>query len=243
MNAGPSAFDLSFVEHGKDVAEDFHNINAAIDRLTNLRKAEIQVEGPFFRSKLAWKIATYQEAVLYRAVALMTGARLAWNAKNQLACFILVRALVETFAVFDEFVREVLASLEREDLGAMDELVMNRTFATKDNEMLRDHPNLVATNVLTFIDKMGKHYDLPVRTNYDNLSERCHPNSAGHHQMYSATEKPSGRVTFSETKNLPMALTYIRAPLGLVFLFERSMERLTEATIQIAELQHRLHPR
>jgi hypothetical protein len=90
---------------------------------------------------------------------------------------------------------------------------------------------------------MGKHYDLPVRTNYDNLSERCHPNSAGHHQMYSATEKPSGRVTFSETKNLPMALTYIRAPLGLVFLFERSMERLTEATIQIAELQHRLHPR
>jgi hypothetical protein len=106
----------------------------------------------------------------------------------------LVRALLETFAVFDEFVRELLSCLAREDLGAMDDLVMNRTFATKDNDLLHDHPNLVATNALTFINKMGKHYGLPIRANYDSLSERCHPNSAGHHQMYSTTEKPSAAL-------------------------------------------------
>jgi hypothetical protein len=235
-------FDLTLLEHDKDRADDLRRINAVIERLAARRKARIEIEGPFLRSKLAWKAATYQEAVLYRIVMLARGVRLCWNARNTLASFLLVRALVETAAVFDEFERELLAGLEREDLGAIDQLVMNRTFATKDRELLKEYPEHSAVNVLTFIDKLEKRHDLPVRANYDSLSERCHPNSAGHHQMYSTTDKRNGTVTFSETKHLTASLDYIIAPLGLVLLFERSMARIDEAIQRLADLHHRVHP-
>jgi hypothetical protein len=74
------------------------------------------------------------------------------------------------------------------------------------------------------------------------MSERCHPNSAGHLFMYSKTDYTDATVTFSETKDLAMVLDYIRAPLGLVSLFERSMDELDPAVLKIAEIQHRLNP-
>jgi hypothetical protein len=183
-----------------------------------------------------------REAVLYRIVMLARGVRLCWNARNTLASFLLVRALAETVAVFDEFERELLADLERKDLGPIDQLLMNRTFATKDRELLKEYPEHSAINVLTFIDKLERRHDFPVRDNYDSLSERCHPNSAGHHQMYSTTDETNGTVTFSETKDVAASLDYIIAPLGLVLLFERSMDRIDEATHKLADLQHRVHP-
>jgi hypothetical protein len=39
-----------------------------------------------------------------------------------------------------------------------------------------------------------------------------------------------------------MALDYIRAPLFLPLLFERSMDELDPAVLKIAEIQHRRHP-
>jgi len=235
-------FDLSFAEGDEDDASDFRNIDAAIQRLAARRRTKIDVVGPFRQSKLAWNVAVYQQAILYRVVMLAKGALLAWNTHNVLACFLLIRALTETVAVFDNFERELLDSLEREDLEAMHKLVINRTFATKDGELLKDHPEILAINVMTFIDKMEKRYDLPIRSNYDAFSERCHPNSAGHHQMYSTTNHTNGTVTFSETKNLSGCLALMRAPLGLLFLFERTLDELDRATLRVAELQHRLKP-
>jgi hypothetical protein len=49
-------------------------LNAALDRLSGLRAVEINVSGKFARSKIAWKLATYQHALLHRLVALMDGA-------------------------------------------------------------------------------------------------------------------------------------------------------------------------
>ena len=60
--------------------------------------------------------------------------------------------------------------------------------------------------------------------------------------MYSTMKKNNGTVTFSDAKSLPASLDYIRAPLGLVFLFERSMGRLEETMLKVAGLQHRLNP-
>ena len=98
-------------------------------------KAKIEAEGPLEKSKIAWKIATYQEAVLCRVVMLARGAREAWNARNFLVCFLAVRALTETLAVFDNFKHELSVTLDNENLGALDRLAMNRTFATRDNEL------------------------------------------------------------------------------------------------------------
>jgi hypothetical protein len=55
------------------------DLNASLDRLGGLRALEINVSGKFLRSKIAWKLATYQRVLLHRLVALMDGAAVAWR--------------------------------------------------------------------------------------------------------------------------------------------------------------------
>jgi len=235
-------YDGPFQPLSDEDATDFREIDDAIARLSKRRVEKIELEGPYLKSKIAWKIATFQQSVLYRVVMLARGARLSWNARNILACFILVRQLVETVALFDEFERSLMERFEAKDAGGIDALVMNRTFATMDTEFIKDYPDAKATNVLNFVDKLGKRYGLPIRDNYDSLSERVHPNSAGHHQMYSTTDKSNGTVTFSETKNMRRSAAFIQAPLGLVILFERTMNILDGAIPKIADWHDEIHP-
>ena len=61
------------------------------------------MSGPFARSKIAWKLATYQHVLLHRIVALMDGASVAWNNRCTLSAMLSVRALMETLAVIAEF--------------------------------------------------------------------------------------------------------------------------------------------
>jgi hypothetical protein len=75
------------------------DINASLDRLSGLRAVEIAVSGKFARSKIAWKLATYQHVLLHRLIALMDGAAVAWNSRCTLSAMLSARALMETFAV------------------------------------------------------------------------------------------------------------------------------------------------
>ncbi|MCX7310318.1 MAG: hypothetical protein NTV56_00975 [Alphaproteobacteria bacterium] len=235
-------FDLSRTPHDQDATDDFNKIVACIERLARRRKAKIEIEGPLLKSKVAWKIATYQQAVLYRVIALGEGTRLAWNAGNVLTALLTVRALTETIAIFDEFEVALMKRLAGEDLGAIDALIMNRSFATLDEELLKGHPEIEAERVMKFIDKLGKRYQIPIRNHYDSMSERCHPNSAGHHQMFSKTDHTTGTVTFSDLRTESMYLHFIRAPLGLLSLFEKTMNALDDAIPKIAEVHHRIKP-
>jgi len=49
-------------------------LNASVVRLSGLRAVEINVSGKFVRSKIAWKLATYQHVLLHRLIALIDGA-------------------------------------------------------------------------------------------------------------------------------------------------------------------------
>jgi hypothetical protein len=50
------------------------------------------VFGKFRRSKIAWKVASYQHVLLHRIVALMDGAAVAWNSRSTLSCMLSARA-------------------------------------------------------------------------------------------------------------------------------------------------------
>jgi len=196
-------FDLSDIGQEKNRAGDLCRINKTIERLAARRKASIEVDGPLAQSKIAWKISAYQQAVLYRVVALAEGVRDAWNARRILVSFLAVRALVETIAVFDELERTLVAHISKEDLRAMNALMMNRIFATKDAGLLKGRPEHLAINVLTFVDKLEKRHGIVgLRSNYDSLSERCHPNSAGHHQLFSRTDYDTGTVHSSKGQEI-----------------------------------------
>ena len=100
--------------------ESVSELNESLKRLNELRAVEINVSGVFARSKIAWKLATYQRVLLHRSVALMDGAAVAWNAQSTLSAILRARAFMETLAVMAEFEGRVARFLAEEDLGVVD---------------------------------------------------------------------------------------------------------------------------
>ncbi len=106
-------WDEGLTESDKQAMTD---INASLDRLNGLRAVEINVAEHFARSKIAWKLATYQHALLHRIVALMDGTAVAWNNRCTLSAILSARALMETIAVMDAFENGVTNLLAGKDL-------------------------------------------------------------------------------------------------------------------------------
>jgi hypothetical protein len=222
--------------------ESVRRVNATLAELARRRQGEIRAAGPFGQSKLAWKIASYQQALLHRIVMLTEGAFGAWNAGNVLTGFLCARALVETVAVMTDFARRLQVCLENGDLTGANGLVNNRTFATRDNVILARRPETPSVNVLTLIDKLDAGGLSGVRNHYDSMSERCHPNAIGHHQLFAATDYSARIVKFSATKNILRNFHHILGALMLVEFVENLMDELDEHVAQVAVLQHRLNP-
>jgi hypothetical protein len=169
-------FDLGIDEN---VAKDIQTFNFTLRRLRERRVTEITISGPLRKSKLAWKIATYQQPMLYRVVMLASGCAANWNARNLLCAYLAARALIETVAVFWTFEVELQKLIAAENLSEIDALITNRTFSTRDTELIEAHPDTKAITVLKFIDRLEKQGLSGMRQHYDFLSERCHPNSLG----------------------------------------------------------------
>lgn len=222
-------------------AETIDMLNATCARLNEMRALEINISGPFLRSKIAWKLATYQHGLLHRVIALMDGVALAWNDRATLPAMLSARALMETFALFCALDTDLARHLAAEDIGRLDALAQNGNFATRDEELLEGHLETRATNILTFIAR----YDRRVpgfRAHYDRMSERCHPNALGHHFMFSTFDEQEGSVTYSDETNLRMNADLIMGAILLLPLIEDAMNRLNDSVLAVSELDHRLAP-
>jgi len=119
-------------------------LNASLLRLNEMRATEINISGPFARSKIAWKLATYQHGLLHWIIALVDGTALAWNARSTLSALLSVRAFMETLAVFAELERQVAGLLAEEDLGGLDALAQQGMFASRDEEWIKEFPKTKA---------------------------------------------------------------------------------------------------
>lgn len=225
-------------EDGKALVAD---INASLARLNEMRAVEINIVGPFARSKIAWKLATYQHALLHRIVALTDGAAVAWNHRSTLSAMLSGRALMETIALMSALERSVAASLTSEDLGALDALAQKGTFATGDPELLKDHPEIRYVNVLTHIDKFDR-IAPGFRGHYDRLSERCHPNSLGHHFMFATINQKEGTTHYCDETEPGRNGHMIMSALAVLPLVESMMTRLSEAILTVADMHHRIGP-
>ncbi|WP_315718605.1 MULTISPECIES: hypothetical protein [unclassified Bradyrhizobium] len=216
-------------------------INSSLDRLSGLRAVEINIAGPFAQSKLAWKLATYQHALLHRLVALMDGVAISWNAESTLACILASRAVMESFAIFAELEVQIRARLADEDLGQLDAFAQNGIFASRDPAMLADTPEIQARNILGYIDKFDRRAK-GFRGHYDFLSERCHPNALGHNFMFAKLDRDTGTVTYSAEGHPERNRQMILAALAVFPLVETIMTRLDQLILDVAELQHRIAP-
>ncbi len=218
------------------------NFNAGLDKLAQRRVEGIEITGPYLRSKLAWKVATYQQPMLYRVVALGSGIALNWNARKLICTYLSARALIETLAVLLEFDSQLQQLLEKDDLASIDELVMKSSFGGRDEDLMKEHPDFITTNVLTSIDRIDRDLLRGLRRHYDRMSERCHPNSLGHHQFFGNLDTEAGVVTYSEVHKLQRHLNHILAAAVLLGFGGACMDRLDIVILKIAKLQHAAHP-
>ena len=222
--------------------EKIDRINETLARLRGRRKSEIIPEGPLLKSKLAWKVANYQQAILYRIVMLTSGCALNWNFGNSLCSILAARAIVETVALFLEFESRLEELLARSDFGGINKLIDNRTFASRDEEYLKENPDLIATNVITFIDKIDQELLRGARHHYDFLSEVCHPNSFGHFFFFGSLDTQTGITTFSDNKMERPGWNHIYTAVLLIQLVENGMSRLDDTILRLADLHGAAYP-
>lgn len=220
---------------------DIAIINSALKSVEGRRQNQIDcLDEPYIWSKIAWKVALFSNAMVYRFAAIADGTALSWNSNNALSAILNARALVETVAVYWEFSRLLKKYVDAMDFEAIDSHVMHHLFSTRDEQILNDRPELKAKQVLNAIDAMDKlipHF----RSHYDRLSERCHPNSAGHRVLFSALDRETGIAAFKTDRDDSFILP-IKCALGTAGIFERAISSVESNIVTIAAAHRNAHP-
>jgi len=213
-----------------------------VRRLEKRRATKIEVAGPLAKSKIAWKAAVLQQALLYRTVELGSGCAKMWNFGNVLCSVLAARALLETIALAVDFEAKLQKYLDANDFEAMDNLITSHTFATRDEELLAEHPELDAKNVLTYIDRLET-IIAGIRKHYLSLSEWCHPNGYGHYFTFGSLDRNTGTVSFSKRKlHGKDLLNHILAVYLMIGLVESVMNRLDALILKISQAHSAAFP-
>jgi hypothetical protein len=224
----------------KEAGEKWEEVrlqNYCLRRLVRMRKTKVSAIGPLADSKIAWKAAVLQQALLYRGTELAIGCGRMWNVGNVLCSVLAGRALLETVALTLDFEERLQKHCNEKDLSKIDELINLHTFATKSKSLIAKAPELEAKNVLTYIDYLEKKVS-GIRNHYETLSEWCHPNGYGHFFTFGTLDRSSGTVSFSirklRGKDLLNAILAVYVMLGL---FESTMEKLSALILKVAAMQ------
>jgi hypothetical protein len=230
-----AGFNRSAIKASGESWEDVRRFNAALRSLQKCRKTKVERTGHLAASKIAWKAAVLQQALLYRVIELGAGCAKMWNLGNVLCSVIAARALLETIALILDFEAKLQSHAAANNFEAMDSLITSNTFATRSDDLIAEHPELEAKNVLTYIDRLGK--KVPgIRTHYLHLCEWSHPNGIGHYFTFGTLDHETGTVAFS-TKKLydKNLLNHVLAVYLMIGLIVSAMERLDALIIRISE--------
>ena len=227
-------------DSAKDV-QFIASVNASVRQLQSLRAVEIRVAGHLARSKIAWKLAGYQHALLHRVVALFDATSVGLNEKSALGAILAARAVMETVALLVHVSHRTAQMVRDEDLAGLDALAQRGTFATRDKDFLRKHPEYEAATVLKSVDHVEKKVK-GFRSHYDALSERCHPNGMGHNFLFSELDHSDGTLRFTGEHNPALNRGHVLAAIGCVAMVEPEVTALDGHVLAVAELQHRINP-
>lgn len=220
-------------DHQKLITE----FNDCLKRLQDCRCKKIHLSSFPAPSKVAWKVAVYRQALLYRTLSLANGCAQSWNSSNALCSILAARALVETCAVSVDFQRQLADRLMALDIDRIDELVMNRTFATRNKDLVRDHPDIAAVSILTILEKWDK-TDLPgILRTYEWLSEFCYPNSPGHYAFFGTMDDNDEVISFYDNLRNNKKFLYVLFGAMTIKTIEPILDFLNSAVQIISKLQ------
>ena len=191
------SFTRESIEAVGDRWSDVEPFNQILDELRAARLPAVLRIGDAAISKVVWKIRGFAQVSLYRTVMLADGCADSWGRRNTLTSILCARALVETTALIFDFATRLKVLCDKADFTSIDQLVMNRTFATRLPEWLPDSGFAKSINVLTFIDQLAKTYK-GIRGHYDRLSEICHPNYGGLQMMFAELDTDLGILNLDD---------------------------------------------
>ena len=211
-----SADDRTLMEQVNDGLAAYGTVGKRVLKL----RAEIQQSGARLEGR------DIRRGIRYRTVALAGSLALNWNARNIIGCYLSARALVETSAVLFDFEHQLKSAVEEKNLAAIDQLCTNRHFSTRDEKWLEDHPETKAINVLTLIKSMDKRGSEGIRKIYDIMSEYCHPNYLGHHQMFATLDTTTGTTTDPDAKEIAQHSHSIFGAMLHILIVEHCLDRL-----------------
>jgi hypothetical protein len=176
---------------------DLAQINSGLEVIAAQRLDSIDpLDEPYCESKIAWNVAVFSNAMVHRFTSLAESVALSWNNSHMLSAVLNARAMSETVAIYWEFSQQFSKVSKTLDFEAINKLAMNYLFSTRDEELLKDAPELKARQVLNAIDLVDKTLIAGFRSHYDRLSEFCHPNSMRHRGLFSTLDKTSGITAF-----------------------------------------------
>ncbi|MGB4107662.1 MAG: hypothetical protein WBK55_07680 [Alphaproteobacteria bacterium] len=227
-----------------DAAElDWKDADEFNESLSKLKKGQvkfIKVEGDLARSKLAWKIATYSEAIRYRLIEVTEACIDEWQKERFVACFIMARVIIETVAALYELEHQLQKLLANKDLDAIDAMIMKRTFGTRLADLFGGKKAYEAVSVLTTIDKLDKFLKGHVREAYDRLSEYTHTNYMGVCSSYEKIDYKYGDVTYGNQNTKHNVFMRLQGEFGLLELANITFEKIKSHVKATADLQHEL---
>ena len=215
---------------------DIETLNAALERLRARRRSQVSAL-EFPRAKIAWKLVGLQQVCLYRTVMLADACASSWNSGNTLGAMVAARALMETAAVLHDLEAQLTRFCADEDLDAVDDLVMRRTFATRLKDWDWETP---ATNIFTLLKKMEAPFK-GITNVYELLCEFCHPNSLGTFHLFAALDRAELTTYFTEKCHDPEGhFGNIMLAFMLIKKVEHDVDRIDELLPVIVKLNEKV---
>lgn len=234
-------FDTGSIKISEYDVEEIEFLNEIITDLERFKIEEIQVEGHFEKSKLAWKVAILNQALIRRLCEFSNSCTLTWNSTQYVPSLTLARCIIETAAVLSDLDDSIQKCLGEEDLESIDTIIMNRTFSTRLENIFKGDKRYKAINILTLVQKLDKKLEGVFKI-YENLSEIAHPNHLGHFQSFADLNTENGTVAFGKTETSQSMFSSISCAICAAGMAISAHKNLVKNVVEIAELQHRINP-
>jgi hypothetical protein len=168
--------------------EEISKVNALVAQLEARKQRVVAREGALLRSKVAWKIAAFEQAALQRTTALAAGSVRLWNLRSVAGAVLCSRSVIECAAVLLDAERELGRLAEAGDLAGIDALVMRLGFGGAAGPA--DLPGLIDA-----CDRQAP----GTRARYDILAGLSDAGSLGQVGLAGDLDKSGTAVTFSDT--------------------------------------------
>ncbi|CAH2600559.1 conserved protein of unknown function [Rhodovastum atsumiense] len=212
-------------------------LNAVFARLQARRKPTLPREGDLLKSKAAWKLAVFEQAILHRILALVSGTTALWDARNPLGAALCARSLLESGAIVLEIERQIRRLLGRGDLAGIDACLTERGFASNPDGWIEQARKARGPDLLKMIDEAEK-VSPGARFYYDRLCEIAAPEATGQHAVFGSLDKNGTSATFSEDESLePSTFLLILGAAKIVAAVETAVTGLDEIAQKTVELE------